>query len=315
VSVSDLITLDYATAQLSAGGRVLTAAQTAAIPSKISEASLAVCRWCGDRDFTRQTYDETYRPSLEGTVDLRQIPVNGVSRVSGGRTVGLLVTNNAPTTNVRAVVAFTSTGDESTGLTFTGLTLTVTVGGVDTPATNNLTYAANPTLGQLAAAVDAAGYSWTATVPANLATWPSAELVGGDVGQDATGIGAGLNLYAEVVANCRLDRSTGELSVGIGGGSSTADSPRWGPYQDPADPAWDRARVRVIYDAGFDVIPDLVQQATALIVGKLLDDLTRELSIESEGIGRGNYTVASEGRTLFTTEVTSKLGLYRLIRT
>jgi hypothetical protein len=312
VPLPDLITLDYAQAQLAAGGRVLTAAQTTALPSKITEASAAVRRWCGDRDFTRTTYDEAYRPSLDGMVDLRQFPVNKVLRVSGGRTTGIAIANTSTTTNLRPTAGFTSTGDEATGLTFTGLALVATTGGVDVEI--DVPYSASPTLGQLAASVNALGNGWQATVPASLTSWPSADLVGGDVAQDATGTGAELKVFAEVIGGCRVDRRTGELKVGIGGGSSSVDGPRWGPYQDPADFDWP-GKVRVVYDAGFDAIPDLVQQGTAIVVGKYLDDLARDLAITSETIGRGNYTVDPNRAAELPPEAREKLALFRIPRT
>ena len=311
MAVFDLITSTYATNFLAAAGRYLTTAQSAVLASKITEASQTVCRWCGDRDFTRQTYDETYRPSLEGTVELKQIPVNSVIRVSGGRTTGLTVFNNS-SSNVRSTVGFTFTGDEDSGITFTGLALICNTGGVDVEV--DLTYASYPTLGQLATAVNALGYGWSATAAVNLTNWPSAELAGGDVFQDATGTGAELQIYAEIVGGCKVDRKTGELTVGIAGGSSAVDSPRWGPYQDPADSAW-QARVRVIYDAGFATIPLPVQEATALVVSKLFDDSGRDLSVQSETVGRGSYTIDPNSRDMVSREIASKLAPYRIFRT
>ena len=311
MSLPDLVTSDYVTAQLAAGGRILTTAQSAALASKITEASSAVRRWCGDRDFTRQTYDEAYRPSLDGFVELRQVPVNRVLRVSAGRTAGITIANTNPTANLRATVGFTSTGDTATGITWTGLALTRTTAGVDVES--DVPYSGNATLGLLAASINGLGNGWLATVPSNYASWPSTDLVGGDVAQDATGTGAELDIYAEALGGCRVDRQTGEMTVGIGGGSSAVDGPRRGPYQDPADADWP-GRVRVVYDAGFDAIPAPVQYATSIIVGKMLDDLARDLAVTSETIGRAGYTVDPDRMADIPPEARTHLARYRIVR-
>ena len=53
------------------------------IPFLMTEASQAIRKWCGQRDFVRQTYMQEYLPDLNGYCMLEQMPVNNVLRVRG----------------------------------------------------------------------------------------------------------------------------------------------------------------------------------------------------------------------------------------
>lgn len=286
-TLAPLITADYLLAQALAGARVLTAGAQAALASKAAEASAAVRRYCGDRDFTRGTYTQVLTPALDGTVLLAQFPVNRVTRASGSRAAGLTIANTDRAGHTRATVGFSSTGDEATGIAGTGLALGRVTGGLALESA--LAFAVYPTLGALAAAVNALGFGWTATVGVNLAAWPSADLCGGDTARNAFS-GAELQVFADDLDDCRLDRATGLLAVGSRGGSARFDGPRWGPYQDPvSDDLRGGGAVLVSYDAGFDLVPAPVQQATAIVGLALLDKLRIDSSLASASLGNTSF--------------------------
>lgn len=292
MAASDLTSLAFLTTHLSAAGITLTTAEIAALPALITSASSAVVRACNDRPFVRQTFTEVYRPGYDGRVGLRQFPVNGVSRVSSGRTGALQVINTDSITNQRASIAFTSTGDVTAGLAFTGVALSRTASGVTT--WSPLTFAIYPTVTSLAAAINAVGSGWAATILGALDGWPTSDLYGGDVAQGALGPGPGctLNAFANDLQGCQLDRRLGLLNVGIGW-SGSADGPRWGPYS--TDPEGRTPTlILVAYDAGFDVVPYEVQVATVLTAKYALDTYGRDLATKQEAAGRGSYTLRDD---------------------
>ena len=93
------------------------------MPFLMTEASQAICKWCGQRDFIRQTYMQEYLPDLNGYVMLEQMPVNNVLRVRGYAQTVLTITARAASF-VQAWVSFTTTGQwYDNTLAYTGLVL------------------------------------------------------------------------------------------------------------------------------------------------------------------------------------------------
>ncbi len=306
MALADLITSGFATQALAAGGITLTAAQTTHLASAIASASRLIRRWCGDRDFTRTTYTREFTPDLSGLVFLDQFPVNKVTRIAGGRTQALTI--RAAATNQRATVGYATTGDFDSGLTVTGLTLTRVASGTTT--SNTLLFATYPTLDSLVTAINLLS-TWSATAASGYGSWPSAELVGGEVSRGALA-GAAFDLYAEDLDG-HLDPSTGMLRVTSPwrGGIGSA----WGNgWIDDDDRALSSA-LRITFDAGFDAIPADVQEACAETVGDMLRGLATDSRLSSESVGNRSqvYNVVFADYAL-TKNVMGKLAPWRIVR-
>lgn len=287
----DLITQEFLTNALAAGGITVNAAQTTVLANVVTGASGICQRFCNDRDFVRATYTEEYRPALDGLVALNQVPVNQVLKVEGERDSALSITCD-PTQATSAWVAFTQTGDWATGITVTGITLSRISNGVqvDTP----LLFATYPTIGALVTAINAAGGGWSAPGASGYANWPTSALVGGDTAQGAMADnGARLSVYGRVLAGCSVEHDTGILSTGQLS-LSGVNGPQWGPdwllFEDP--PAVSLPKVRVTYDAGFTTVPLAVQQACAEVAIDLLNILKSDQRLASETDGAYSYTLA-----------------------
>lgn len=300
--MADLITAAQASALLE-----LTDLQAARLPTLVTAASEVVRRWCG-RDFTRATYDERYRVGQDRVIVLRQRPVNGVSRVAAGRALALTIANGS-TSVQRATVQASTTGDVDAGLVVTGITLRSVASGVTTATA--LLFADYPTITALAAAVNSIGSGWVATVDSTLALWPSADLVGSEVAQPATGGGAVLELHAQDLEGCTIDRKAGILRLPDSAGSEL-DQVIWG---DTEDVPGDRDDVRVVYDAGYDTIPGPVQQACVEVVQTLLSRLEIDPNLSSETDGTYSYVLNTAFREVSTSKaVMALLAPYREYR-
>lgn len=280
--MADLITLQRA---LDALPSDITAGQEATVPTLITAASRQCERYC-NRHFTAGDYDEIRTPlpapqftAQADMVELCQFPVNSVARVSGGRTSAILIGNTATTTNQRAQAEIVMTGDPEVQLT--GVSLKLTRIASATSSTNTLTFASYPTLATLAAAVNALGNGWTATVQNSLGSWASSDLVSreGPLGAITPG-GCYFDIFSYDHVILDVDRkagvvyfsgynSTGAVGVNPWGGSllGADEDISWGFY---------RPQVRVAYNAGWSTIPDDVQQACVLIVQAMFASQTTD---------------------------------------
>lgn len=256
-----------------------------------SEASDAIRKWCGQRDFNRKSYSEQYAPQQNGYVCLLQMPVNSVARIRGYLQTALNITANGPTFS-SAFVQWTTTGDWYSGtLAYTGIALNSYAAGVlvSTP----FLFATYLTVQALATAV-AAIPGWVANVSGNLGTFGTADLAAASsgTGQGAmTDNGCELMVYSQDIPCTRLDNATGMLWVG------RRDVPvygaRWG--DDGGDlgesSATQAGRVRVDYNAGFDTIPQAIQLACAELVKYKILLLRRDELLKTETAQKYSYEI------------------------
>src|SRR6516165_9062410 len=159
----DLITLDRAKLNIAS---ITDASQDGLLQALLSAASDAIQKWCR-RDFVQTAYDELYSGNGQRHLLLRQYPLVSVQSVHY-RPVTVLKITNGDATNVQARVIVTSTG----------LTLVSVKNGIKTTDTS-ITFASNVALTAVAAAVNALGHGWSATVigdATNYGSWPSADL-------------------------------------------------------------------------------------------------------------------------------------------
>jgi hypothetical protein len=260
-----LVTTEAATAALGSAG--LSAAQLAQLPTAIGAASAAIERWC-NRAFGRASYAEVLDLGHDGAAILRAWPVASVSRLALGLTDAITITHATAT---RATVAPSyPAGDDPRALP-SGLTLTAVAAGSSSSST--ITFADEPTVAELAAAIVALGGGWSAEVLGGLGPWASADLWA-DGPVRATGAGATIGAFA---ADLEPGEATVDRPAGIVRLVGTRRS--WDPWLDGNDPgamvvAGDRLRVE--YAAGYSTIPADVQAATveaakALILGQATD--------------------------------------------
>lgn len=312
----DLITSSYATNVLLAGGVALTAAQVAILGNLITAASREMIRYCS-RKFGVQTYVEIVTP--EGTrqdrgepasAKLSAFPVQSVASVMTGRSPVLTVSNTDPATNQLASVAFTLTGDvEYLDLTFTGLSLNRTASGVTTVTT--LSFSTYVTLQALADAVNALGGGWNAQVQPNVRLHPTTSLIGVREPKNALSPGAVLDLFTTSATRYDIDRSTGILRC-YGWGGSGFGEPSGACWEglggDGSSGGWGQYQVR--YAAGWNTIPENLQQVCAEVVKGIYARLDGDPSLKSESADRYSWT-AKDAMTNLPDWATTVLGFYK----
>src|SRR5262245_51606452 len=147
--MADLITT--ARAKYNLNNLTTTAAEDTTLAALVTACSKAIKKFCG-REFDSQTFDELYHDSGHDRLLLRQFPILSIARVAYAPTTVLRVKNTS-SANQRAMAAVTGAG----------LSLTRVAAGITTTDTS-VTWAGNATLTAVAAAVNALGNGWSATV-------------------------------------------------------------------------------------------------------------------------------------------------------
>lgn len=311
--MADLISQGYLTGCLADYG--VSAAMQALYPQLATAASRAIRKFCNRYFNRRAAIDELYAFDRGRPILLREHPVNAVTRVSGSPTTALSVRNTATTTNQRATVALATTGSADAGLVVTGLTLWRIASGV--PATSTLAFADYVTIDALAAAIDALGGGWSATVADDFGLWPTADLRAVQGALPALGRAAELTIHAEDLP-FDLEPETGTLWVDLPlEGGDPSSSPRWGDLGEPDGLALEARPMglRVVYDAGWDTVPEDVQQACVEAVKAQLDRLGADTVLKSESGGEYSYTLRdAEEVAALPLAVRSALAPYRSVR-
>ncbi len=269
-------------AQQNVGQATFSAAELRQIDYFVAAASDAVRRWCR-RDFVAASYDELYDGSGTPELPLRQYPVLAVERVATAPSAVLSVTNTATTTNQRAAVQVTKDG----------LTLTRTASGVVTVDTS-VTWAAYPTLSQAAAALAALGNGWSGTVVGGYGSWPSADLRPIQGALACAGRAAAIMQHVEELSGYGVRAERGLLVYGAAGWLPLF------PWEQPFDrPCWPRGRelFRVVYTAGYDSVPEAVQEACAEWAAALWWQAKRDPALARQQIpGAGFQVFATHDR-------------------
>ena len=229
-----------------------TATENTTLDALIAAVSAGIERWCR-RYFVSTQYDEVYDGTDATELVLQHFPIISVERVAFDPTAVLLVQNTSAS-NQRATVQVTSTG----------VTLTRVASGVSSAST--VTFAANVTLTALAAAINALGNGWSATLAssdfANRASADLRALQGAYAAKDSA---AELTIHLQELAGYDSDPPHGFLtrSDGWKGGSQS----------------W-----RVIYTAGYASVPEDVQEACAQWVAILFWQTKRDPGLAHETV-------------------------------
>ena len=250
--MADLIT--SARAKYAINQASFTAGEDTTISALVTAVSKAVKRYCR-REFDSQTFDELYNGNGDVRLVLDQYPILNVARVAAGPRAVLTIKNTSPS-NQRATVAVTPTG----------LSLLRVASGTSSTDTS-VTWATSPTLNGVAAAVNALGNGWSASVPdAAYGLWPSSDLRSPQGALNARNVDAPLRVHIEDVADYEVDAARGWLLRGHRGltelGSINAGREGWGWV-----PGVDN--YRIVYTAGYTTVPEDVQEACAQWVALL----------------------------------------------
>jgi len=319
-SPPDLITYDYAVAALA--GTRLSDSQRDFLPYAIAAASKRWRRWCSDRDFTQQTYTQVLPYALDGYCRLPQFPVNQVIRVQGQLDTAITIINNSPNVQSSQVLA-SYTGDVESGQVITGLTLNWQSNGTSNTQTILYSSLSPATINNLAAAINAVGSGWIATV--NLAapsqgygSWSVTELYNVLVAVGTSNNISGdsqLQVFSQDISNARLHpeygQRTGMLWVGqtsIGLGMTYGPDPVFFDRQTYNE----QSIVKVTWNAGFATIPSIVQFATAELVRVMMFGLKVNPYVMDYRAGEISFSLSGEAMKSIPPYIYSEMSQYRI---
>ncbi|MFO0966843.1 MAG: hypothetical protein U0793_14820 [Gemmataceae bacterium] len=280
----DLLTRERALRNI-AGLTSPTAAEYLLIDSLIAAVSEAVERYCC-RAFAVQAYDELYDGNDRPTLLLRNFPVVSVERIAY-EPAPVLTVQNTSASNQRASIKVSADG----------VTLTRVASGVTT--SDSVTFAGAATLSALATAIAAVGNGWGASVASGYDSYASADLRATQGAFNARDAAADLRIHVRELSAFDVDETRGYLRRGAPGCLSS-------PVFYGGHNFW-----RVLYTAGFDVVPDAVQEACAEWVAALFWQSKRDPGLTQEAtVGVTSHVVLQDMPAMART----LLRPYRVIR-
>jgi hypothetical protein len=252
LTMANLITRARAIYNLA--NRATTAAEDTTLDALIAAVSKSIENYCW-RTFAATSYDELYPGNGRSELILRNYPTVSIERVAHAPTPVLRVTNTS-TSMQRATVKVTSTGIE----------LIRVASGVST--TNTILFADQATLTAMATAINALGNGWSGTViDPTFDLRPSADLRALQGAFNAKDVHADLKLHASELSSFLIDAERGCLLREEGA-------------------CWDGGLHywRVVYRAGYNAVPDDVQEGCAQWVAQLFWMTKRDPGLSSEAI-------------------------------
>jgi hypothetical protein len=264
MATGDLITNARARVALPSAAPAGVGNDDSNINTLITACSRAIERYC-KRRFVANDYDEMYSGRGERNLYLRNYPIRSVKSVRYRPVTVMKIT---------CLASSNTTPQARVEVLSTGLRLTRVTNGVTTVTTTGLTFAGNVTIALLGAAVNAAdggNWQWQSQGYDN---WPSADLfcpngmvtdydyspAGQGALQCVQGSYAELKMHTYELQGYQINTRQGALLRAI-------------PYTDPEllhpeDLIWPIGinNFRIQYNAGFDTVPEDVQEACALLV-------------------------------------------------
>jgi hypothetical protein len=270
----DLIDLDRAKLEIQ---QITDSTQDNLLGVLITAVSDAIVKYCR-REFIPRAYDELYNGNGERRLLLREYPILSVESVRY-RPVTVLKITNTLAANVQARVSVTNMG----------LLLVRTNAGVKYNDTS-CTYASNATLTALAAAINALGSGWSAQIVGdsiNYGNWPSSDLYWSP--SFGTGVQSQGALSCVAGSYAELKMHTYELQ------GFQWDARGWLlraiPYTDPEllhpeDLVFPVGinNFRIQYTAGYNPIPEAVQEAAAQWVSALYYATQRDPALARQAV-------------------------------
>ena len=299
----------------------LSAAELLALPATITGVSRLIQNFTGRQLAARPTsdgtvgpYEEIITPNQRGPVLLREYPVTDICRVSVNPVVALTVQNTDDATNqqARAKITLSAQAVIDGSVVGGGITLQRYASGTLIPNVISFSAITPPTIQALANAVNAVGGGWSAEVTDGFGLWGVSELVAGDGAQGAMGVDAEFLVYSED-ADYECDQLAGTITV-ESGQDDPFTSLRWGPtagleFGETSIQGRDRG-FRVAYAAGYDPIPDDLQQAVVEAVKAAFERKATSSTLLMEKTDTWSWTVRDMVKAL-PDSVVQVLAYYR----
>ena len=263
------------------------------LPDTIAVASSLFRIYCR-RQFTQGVYIETVPVEKDGTIRLREIPVNQIARIQCQPRQALSIRNGSA---AQSWVSSAQVGDVYSGITINGIQLNWQNNGVLN--TQVITFAANETIASLATAIGAVS-GWSASASSVFGPLPVTELVDlemakGSGPNDQPECAAIYRVYSQVTTTSSPLADNGYRTGIIGVGQQYSGvGPRWGPGWEEDSDRLTLGRVRVTYNGGFATVPHVVQEAIAEIVKANFERLATDAFLKSETARNYSYQIAEE---------------------
>jgi hypothetical protein len=262
--------------------------QDAKLTMLLTAATQAIENYC-DRVFASESmvdYFDGKHDWRHGFVHLKRMPVTSISRIATEPFQVLTVKHESDSVQIATVQ-----------VTTTGVTLVATASAVAT--TTALTFAAYPTLAEMASAIAAAGF--TATVASGYDYWPSAYLriPQGALNAKAGGLtnGAWLYTYIRDLSVARIDYDEGTI---------------YGYFPEGV------SETEVRYTAGYATIPSDVQTACCMVVKGMNDASKIDGNLAYEKLGDYSWGRRTDSELSPTTAIMADaiplLAKYRRVR-
>jgi hypothetical protein len=262
--MSDLITNARARMAIPTANATIGSADDLAINALITACSKQIETYCR-RTFASTSYDELYSGTGNRMLILRNFPIVSVQSVRF-RPASVLQLRNFDLANNQKARVWIDSATVNLQRTSSGSVSLYT-----------LAFASYPTLGQLAAQINAdavsSGSGWQALVAAGYEKWPTADLYPPIQGaHNAAGVFCDLRMHAEELTGFQIDPARGYLMRSL-----VATDP---DFVMPYDPIWPRGLLnfRIQYTAGWATIPEDVQEACAQMVAAYFRLDAREIA-------------------------------------
>lgn len=249
---------------------ISTSTDDAVLEKAIDRATARIESYVG-RQILSRSYAEWRSGYGVETIRLHQWPVTQVTNVWTGNYAALVVSSAQPT-DIRASIAV----NQETGTNAVSLTRTTSAG---TSTTTNLALGTYPTTTSLATAIGStAGFA--CSLGKNIRSVQLRPRAGADT------ILATVTLFAaDTASEYTYDYDTGRLSI---------DPSWWAQW--PMDRGVMPSAVKSVlveYTAGYETVPDDIEQACIEVAAMMYRDRRRDSGLASESLGDYSYTRAN----------------------
>ncbi len=260
------------------------------LPFALRSATRAIETYC-QRPLVMDSYDHILRPNNSIKLRLRARPIVEVSRVASTLMAGLVITytGSAQTASVQTITG------SPTSMAVVTLTFSSTIAGVTTTSAINVTTYA--TFDLLAAAINALGGGWGATVGNQMGSWSTGEAFGNPGVRGSVMEALDLNVYSRPLGQYQVDPDRGTIELGefIPGGTLIVN---------PRVERWDTRRwgVRCTYRAGYAVtaadialgyysVPEDLQAACVMTCYAIMESAPMAGPVKSQSVKDRSYTL------------------------
>ncbi len=255
----------------------------ALITALIARATSAIENYC-NRTLVSATFREVYNGDHRLELNLREYPVTAVNYISVGLQEPIAITN-------------TSTDAWSAQVAVTSTAITLTVNGGTNDGANSLTLSSY-TITTLAAAINALGSGWAATVSSNLGVWDASELFE-QGGVNALDGGVNPKIPGRPISNFRIDNDSGIVYLSSGYWQYAArysDDCSLNSYSPSFYTGGYSAQSIIIrYTAGYVTIPADLEQIAIDLTNTYYKGRTRDTSVKREKLSDHDITFVEGG--------------------